>query len=111
MTFKTGELLPPDYWGSPPQVLVITVSPFGKIYQHTSEAFKGDEHLKTMAQGLAKGEEKSKNLVAGNIRLHWHRPREKLCQDRFDVAENWTTRRGLQNAVPLPKLLLVSKVS
>lgn len=55
MTLKTGELLPPDFWGSPPQVLVITVSPFGKIYQHTSEAFKGDEHLKTMAQGLSKG--------------------------------------------------------
>lgn len=55
MTFKTGELLPPDFWGSPPQVLVITVSPFGKIYQHTSEAFRADEHLKTMAQGLAKG--------------------------------------------------------
>ena len=55
MTFKTGELLPPDYWGSPPQVLIVTVSPFGKIYQHTSEAFKADEHLKTMAQGLSKG--------------------------------------------------------
>lgn len=55
MTFKTGELLPPDFWGSPPQVLIMTVSPFGKIYQHTSEAFKADEHLKTMAQGLSKG--------------------------------------------------------
>jgi len=55
MTFKTGELLPSDYWGAPPQVLIVTVSPFGKIYQHASEAFKGDEHLKTMAQGLTKG--------------------------------------------------------
>ena len=55
MTSKTGEMLPSDYWGAPPQVLIVTVSPFGKIYQHASEAFKGDEHLKTMAQGLTKG--------------------------------------------------------